>query len=151
MNMIYFPVLRPANLNFFQARLNQEIAKSGFLPFSKLLASSRPFDAPLGGLIVHLIPSVIVIAVPPSASVYAFIADVEGYASQFFSLALAAGLIILRIKKPQVTRPYRAWLPAVWVRIVLSIALIIAPLFPPKNGSDVTFFYAAYAIVGLSM
>lgn len=67
-----------------KARLNQEIARQGFLPYAGLLASSKPFNAPLGGLIVHYVPSLLVIVLPPSSDVYAFIADVEGYAGQFF-------------------------------------------------------------------
>ena len=106
----------------------------------------------MGGLIVHYIPSVLVIVLPPSSTVYAFIADTEGYAGQFFAFAVAAGLIILRIRKPELSRPYKAWLPAVWLRIILCVFLIVAPIFPPKNGnSDVNFFYATYALVGISM
>jgi len=106
----------------------------------------------MGGLIVHYVPSVLVIVLPPSSTVYSFIADVEGYAGQFFALAIAVGLVLLRRNKPDLLRPFKAWLPAVWLRILISIFLIAAPLFPPKNGSaDVDFFYAAYAIVGLSV
>lgn len=106
----------------------------------------------MGGLIVHYIPSFIVIAAPPSSTVYSFIADVEGYAGQFFAIAIGIGLVLLRRQKPELVRPFRAWLPAVWLRIVLCVGLIIAPLFPPKKGtSDVNFFYATYAIVGVSM
>jgi Amino acid permease len=83
-----------------QARLNQEVARQGFLPFSKLLSSNKPFGAPLGGLIVHFLPSVLVIVLPSATTVYAFIADVEGYAGQFFAFAIAAGLLILRRHKP---------------------------------------------------
>jgi hypothetical protein len=36
-----------------QARVNQEIARQGFLPYPHLLSSSRPFGAPMGGLIVQ--------------------------------------------------------------------------------------------------
>ncbi|KAB8616626.1 hypothetical protein FH972_025961 [Carpinus fangiana] len=138
-------------VTFSLARLNQEVARQGFLPFQKLLASNRPFNAPLGGLIVHYIPSLIVIVLPPSSTVYSFIADVEGYAGQFFALAVAAALLILRRRKPDLHRPFKAWLPAVWLRIVLCVGLIIAPLFPPKGSSDVDFFYASYALVALSM
>lgn len=107
----------------------------------------------MGGLIVHYIPSLLVIVLPLSATVYAFIADTEGYAGQFFALAIAAGLIILRFRKPELNRPYRAWLPAVWLRIILCLGLIAAPLFPPSknDNTDVDFFYASYALVGLSM
>ncbi|EXJ61401.1 uncharacterized protein A1O5_11716 [Cladophialophora psammophila CBS 110553] len=139
-------------VTFSLARVNQEVARQGFLPFSEVLASSKPFGAPLGGLIVHYVPSILVIALPPSATVYAFIADVEGYAGQFFALAVAAGLLVLRIKKPDLRRPFKAWIPAVWFRIVLSVALIGAPLFPSSKGSsDVNFFYATYALVGLAI
>jgi len=45
---------------FAQARVNQQIARQGFLPFSRKLSTSRPFNTPLGGLLVHLIPSLLV-------------------------------------------------------------------------------------------
>ena len=106
----------------------------------------------MGGLVVHYVPSVLVIVLPPSATVYSFIADVEGYAGQWFAFAVAAGLLLLRVQKPDLPRPFRAWLPAVWLRLVLCVFLIIAPLFPPEKGtSDVDFFYATYALVGLSV
>jgi amino acid transporter len=45
---------------FAQARVNQQIARQGFLPFSRTLSTSKPFNTPLGGLLVHLIPSLLV-------------------------------------------------------------------------------------------
>ena len=106
----------------------------------------------MGGLIVHYVPSLLVIVLPPSADIYAFIADVEGYAGQFFAVATSAGLLWLRHKKPDLYRPFKAWIPGVWLRIALCIGLIAAPFFPPKHGTgDVGFFYATYALVGLGM
>lgn len=134
-----------------QARVNQEVARQGFLPYPELLASSKPYGAPLGGLIVHYIPSLLVIACPPSDTVYSFIADVEGYAGQFYAIAVAAGLLLLRHRRPELSRPFRAWPPAVWLRIALCLALIAAPFFPSKKNADVSFFYASYALVALSM
>lgn len=58
--------------------MNQEIARQGFLPYSQYLSSSKPFGAPMGGLIVHYIPSLLVITIPPRGDVYNFILDVEG-------------------------------------------------------------------------
>jgi tryptophan-rich sensory protein len=101
---------------------------------------------------VHYLPSVLVIILPPSSDVYAFIADVEGYAAQFFALAISAGIIFLRLKRPELHRPFKAWLPAVWFRIALCLALIAAPFFTPGDGThDVSFFYATYALVGIGM
>ncbi|MCJ1462619.1 hypothetical protein MMC07_001221 [Pseudocyphellaria aurata] len=137
-------------VTFTSARVNQEIARQGFLPFSTLLSSSRPFNTPLGGLIVHYIPSVLVITIPPKEDVYAFILDVEGYPSQFISLAVGIGLLMLRRTRPDLRRPFVAWIPAVLLKIVLSVALLAAPFVqPPKNGKgDVGFWYATYAVVG---
>ena len=135
-----------------QSRVNQEVARQGFLPYASLLASSKPFGTPMGGLIVHYVPSALVIAIPPSATVYAFIADVEGYAGSFFGLAVAAGLILLRYRKPDLLRPFKAWIPAVWLRLILAVSLIGAPFFPSSKGhSDVNFFYATYALVAIAM
>ncbi|PYH98118.1 methionine permease [Aspergillus ellipticus CBS 707.79] len=139
-------------VTFALARINQEIARQGFLPWSRVLSSSKPFGAPLGGLIVHYIPSLLVITLPPQGDVYSFILDVEAYPSQVFGLAVTLGLLILRYREPDLPRPFKAWLPAVWLRIAVCLALLTAPFFPPADGkSDVHFFYATYAIVGVAV
>ncbi|THV52713.1 hypothetical protein BGAL_0071g00210 [Botrytis galanthina] len=139
-------------VTFTLARVNQEIARQGFLPYSKYLSSSAPFGAPLGGLIVHYIPSFLVIAIPPRGDVYNFILDVEGYPGQFAALALSLGLIYLGYSRPDLKRPFKAWLPAVWIRIAVCLALIAGPFFKPTKGSaDVGFWYATYAVVGVGI
>ncbi|CEJ62332.1 Putative Amino acid transporter [Penicillium brasilianum] len=139
-------------VTFAHARVNQEIARQGFLPWQNLLSSSRPFGTPLGGLLVHYIPSVLVISIPPQGDVYNFILDVEGYPGQLFALAITVGLLILRYREPNRPRPFKAWLPAIWIRIVVCLALLAAPFIPPPNWKgDVDFFYATYAIVGVSV
>ncbi|KNG87202.1 putative methionine permease [Aspergillus nomiae NRRL 13137] len=136
-------------VTFALARVNQEIARQGFLPWSHLLSSSRPFNSPLGGLLVHYVPSVLVISLPPQGDVYNFILDVEGYPGQIFALAISVGLLIVRWREPSLHRPFKAWNWAVWLRIVVCLALLAAPFFPPPDRKgDVHFFYATYAIVG---
>ncbi|KAF6823310.1 methionine permease [Colletotrichum musicola] len=136
---------------FAQARVKQEIARQGFLPCSETLSSTRPFNSPLGGLFVHYIPSFLVITLPPSGQVYSFILEVEGYPGQFVALAVGAGLLWLRLKRPDLKRPFKAWLPAVFLRVALSMALLAAPFFPPKTKPSHGLFYATYAIVGSSI
>lgn len=134
-----------------QARLNQEVARQGFLPFARLLSSSKPFGSPLGGLIVHYIPTVLVIILPPSDEVYSFILEVEGYPGELFALLMSIGLLWLRYKRPDMRRPFRAWVTAVLFRVVLSIVLLAAPFFPPSVPKEGGIFYATYAIVAGSM
>jgi amino acid transporter len=144
--------MRDAETDNAKARLNQEIARQGFLPYSKILASSKPFNAPLGGLIVHYIPSLLVIALPPSSEVYSFILEVEGYPGQLFALASAVGLLWLRYRRPDLKRPFKAWSVAVVFRIILCLALLAAPFFPPKSGTiNGGIWYATYAVVGVSV
>ncbi|KAI4864402.1 amino acid permease-domain-containing protein [Hypoxylon rubiginosum] len=138
-------------VTFALARLNQEIARAGFLPFSRYLSSSKPFNAPLGGLIVHYIPSVLVIVLPPSGEVYSFILEVEGYPGQVFALATSIGLIWLRYKRPDLNRPFKAWIPAVIFRTLLCFCLLAAPFFPPSHPKPGGLFYATYAIVGVGI
>ncbi|KAK4195025.1 putative low-affinity methionine permease [Triangularia verruculosa] len=138
-------------VTFSLARLNQEIARQGLLPYGHLWSSSRPFGAPLGALIVHYVPSVAVICVP-ATNIYSFILDVEGYPGQFFVLATSLGLIWLRKTRPDLHRPYKAFLPVVWARIGLSLAMIGAP-FIPKSGESHGdhLFRVSYALVGMSV
>ncbi|KAI1493362.1 amino acid permease-domain-containing protein [Biscogniauxia mediterranea] len=138
-------------VTFALARLNQEIARAGFLPFSRFLSSSKPFNAPMGGLIVHYIPSILVITLPPSDEVYSFILEVEGYPGQIYAVAVAAGLLWLRYKRPDLKRPFKAWIPAVVFRLILAVGLIAAPFFPPTESKPGGLFYATYAIVGVSI
>ncbi|KAI2617193.1 amino acid transporter [Hypoxylon sp. NC1633] len=138
-------------VTFSLARLNQEIARAGFLPFSRYLSSSKPFNAPMGGLIVHYIPSFLVIVLPPSSEVYSFILEVEGYPGQVFALATSIGLIWLRYKRPDLKRPFKASIPAVIFRIILCFCLLAAPFFPPSHPKPGGLFYATYAIVGVGI
>ncbi|KAK4171522.1 putative low-affinity methionine permease [Triangularia setosa] len=138
-------------VTFSLARLNQEIARQGLLPCGHLWSSSRPFGAPLGALLVHYVPSVVVICVP-AKNIYSFILDVEGYPGQFFVLATSLGLIWLRKTRPDLNRPYKAFLSAVWARIALSLAMIAAPFIPTVGESHRDhLFRASYALVGISV
>lgn len=130
----------------------QEIARQGFLPFSNIISSSKPFRSPFGALIVHYIPSMLVIILPPPGDIYTFILDVEGYAGTIVGASVSVGLLLLRFRRPDLSRPYKAWLPAVFLRLGIASFLVAAPFFPPKDGKgDVSFFYATYAIVAIGM
>ncbi|KID87121.1 Amino acid/polyamine transporter I [Metarhizium guizhouense ARSEF 977] len=135
---------------FAMARLKQEIARQGFLPFSDVLSSTKPFNSPLGGLLVNYIPSLLVIVLPPSSEVYSFILEVEGYTGQIFGLATGLGLLWLRYKRPHLKRPFKAWMSAVVLRLLLGVGLLAAPFFPPADKYKGGLFYATYAIVGAS-
>jgi hypothetical protein len=100
---------------------------------------------------VHYIPSLFVILIPVK-DVYSFILDIEGYPTQFFALALSTGILLLRSKRPDLSRPYKASLIAVWLRIALCLALIAAPFVPEKGATWKSHIAKiSYAFVGTSM
>lgn len=58
---------------FSQGRLVQELGREGILPFSRLWASNRPFNAPLAGLFEHWLVTCITIVAPPAGDAYNFV------------------------------------------------------------------------------
>ena len=57
-------------ITFAQARVNQELAKEGVIPFPRFWASTWPFRSPSAGLLLHFIPSFIVIVAIPFGDAY---------------------------------------------------------------------------------
>ena len=52
-------------ITFAQSRVNQELAKEGVIPFGRFWAFGWPFRAPSAGLLLHFIPSfIIIVAIP---------------------------------------------------------------------------------------
>ena len=96
---------------------------------------------------MHYIPSVLVITLPPQKDVYSLILDVEGYAGQIFALAMGIGFVKLRRQYPDLRRPFKAWEPVVWLKIAISVALLVTPFIPPKH-SYKGIWYGTYAVVG---
>jgi amino acid transporter len=87
---------------FSQGRLVQELGREGILPFSRLWASNRPFNAPLAGLFEHWVICVIVILAPPPGDAYNFILKYVFTSTLSVNLAnqSASSLILLRSSTP---------------------------------------------------
>ncbi|KAM5543600.1 hypothetical protein V8D89_002851 [Ganoderma adspersum] len=141
---------------FAASRVNQELAKEGIpLPFgSKFWASNWPTGkSPLPGLIVHLIPSIVVIIAPPPAVAYPFILDVEGYPGQIINFFIVIGLFWLRYHKPNTPRPFKVWLPVAVFFLAASVFLLVAPFLKPANkvGDTPPLPYYLYCLVGIAI
>ncbi|PVH80468.1 amino acid transporter [Cadophora sp. DSE1049] len=139
-------------VTYAHARVNQEIAKEGILPFSSFWASTWPMGAPTGGLFLHFIPSIIMITAIPFGDAYNFIIDVEGYPRAIVFFSVVIGLFLLRWKKPFAERPFRVFLPIAGFFLVGQSFLLVAPfLRPPGGKGDTSQPYWAYPLVGIGV
>ncbi|OBZ67883.1 High-affinity methionine permease [Grifola frondosa] len=143
-------------ITFAAARINQELAKEGIpLPFgNRFWASNWPTGkSPLPGLIIHLIPSIIVIIAPPPAVAYPFILDVEGYPQQIINFFIVIGLFWLRWRKPNAVRPFKVWWPLAVFFLAAAVFLLVAPFLRPANkvGDTPPLPYYLYCLVGIAV
>ncbi|ERS94882.1 high affinity methionine permease [Sporothrix schenckii 1099-18] len=138
------------SITFAQARVNQELAKEGVVPFQRFWAGTWPAGAPSAGLLLHFIPSFIVIVAIPFGDAFNFIVDVEGYPSSVINAFVVVGLFILRWRAPQAPRPFRVFLPIAFLFLVGQCFLLVAPfLRPPGGKGDTSLPYWLYPIIGI--
>lgn len=139
-------------VTFAQSRVNQELAKEGVIPYPRFWASSWPFGSPSAGLLLHFIPSFIVIVAIPFGDAYNFILDVEGYPSSVINFLVVVGFFWLRYNLPDAPRPFKVWLPVAMFYLVAQAFLLVAPfLRPPGGKGDTSLPYWLYPIVGISV
>ena len=133
--------------------------RQGVLPYPKFWASTRPFGTPLGPYTVKWGLTLIVILALPAGDAFNFVVNLAVYPSQAFSLALAAGLYLVRRERKKagiVATPnnFRAWDVAIIFSIFVNIYALVMPWYPPPGGRDggiFTFWYASYVVAGIGM
>ncbi|KAJ3282200.1 hypothetical protein HK104_011042 [Borealophlyctis nickersoniae] len=139
---------------FSQGRINQELGKEGVLPFSRLWASNRPFNAPLAGLFLHWLVSVVIMLAPPPGDAYNFIIDVITYPLSIVNVFVAVGLLVLRYKRDAFawSPPFKAPLIAVLFFLASNFVLVVVPFIRPPGGvGDTSLPYYLYTIVAIGI
>ncbi|KIE03780.1 high affinity methionine permease, partial [Metarhizium majus ARSEF 297] len=140
-------------VTFSQARVNQELAKEGVIPFPRFWASGWPFGSPSTGLILHFIPSFILIVAIPLGNAYNFIVDLEGYPTAVVNFLVATGLFCLRCSNPRASRPFKVWWPVAALFMVgQAFQLVVLFLRPPRGQGDTPPLpYWLYCVVGIGI
>ncbi|KAL4812013.1 amino acid/polyamine transporter I [Aspergillus spinulosporus] len=139
-------------VTFAQARVNQELAKEGVIPFPTFWASSWPLGSPSAGLLLHFIPSLIVIVAIPFGDAYNFILDLEGYPSSIINLLVVAGLFYLRYSEPRLPRPFKVYWPVAVFFMAGQAFQVVAPFIRPPGGKgDTSLPYWLYPVVGIAV
>ncbi|CAI6334676.1 unnamed protein product [Periconia digitata] len=140
-------------VSFAHARLNQEFAKEGLLPFSKFWASIKPFGAPAPALFLHWLITVIVLVAPPAGPAYNFITDLYTYPGAWINAFVAAGLIYLQYsKRERWSSPWHTYLPISVLYFAANAFLAIVPFIPPDGDWNAEGYpYFVFPIVGVGV
>lgn len=161
-----------AATSFAQARVNEELAKDGLLPWSDFwtprttITSGSPdsqvktmglpavSNTPSRGLLLHWVVSVVVIVVPPPGKIYNFLIDIGGYPVSVISVAVSLGLLYLHMSPSERwSSPFPANRIAIVVFATFNCLLLIFPWIPPMDGKgeDSGYAYYAYPATALSI
>ena len=140
-------------VSFAHARVNQEFAKEGLLPFSRFWASNKPFNAPAAALFLHWLVTVIVLVAPPAGPAYNFITNLYTYPGSWINGAVTIGLVYLQYRKSENwSSPWHTYLPISLLYIAANVFLAIVPFIPP-NGSWFAdgYPYYVFPVVGVGV
>lgn len=140
---------------FSQGRLVQELGREGVLPFSRIWASNRPFNAPLAGLFEHWLITTITMLAPPAGDAYNFILNLISYPLAIVNTFVGGGLVYLYFNKEkrQWNPPIKASLPVAAFFCLSNVYLVIAPFVPPSDGQSVyeNLPYWIHCVVGFGV
>lgn len=144
-----------AATSFAQARVNQELGRDGLLPFSRFFAGNavEGGDAPVSGLFLHWLVSVLVIVVPPPGEIYDFLVDIGGYPVSIISVAISGGLLYLQLTPSEnYDSPFKAKKIYTVVFMLSNVLLLILPwIKPAEEKGDGRFPYYAYPATALAI
>lgn len=160
---------------FSQGRLVQELGREGILPYSRLWASNRPFNAPLAGLFEHWLVTAITVLAPPAGDAYNFVlkwvkpslalsrpsmltralTSLISYPLAIINVFVAGALIHLYRNRQSWdwNPPFKATLPVTIFFLLSNIYLVVAPFVPPEDGQNIydNLPYYIHCVVGFGV
>lgn len=125
---------------FAQGRVIQELGREGILPFSEILASSKPFNAPSAALCVQYVISCAILVLTPKGDIYLFLISFGSYCISLVNTLVAFGVVLLHASTSGLWHwnpPFRAPNSVVFIYLLSNIFLITVPFVPPKDGKNV--------------
>lgn len=133
------------------SRMNQEVFREGYLPFSIPLASNKPWNSPLPALLVCGTLSVLWLTLlPAEGASYDYLVSMEGYGNQFFLLLVAVGIFIYRRKRKGEVPDTKAPSIGVIALILVSTYLLAAPFLGDQVSNSISIL-PPYQITALSL
>ncbi|GAA93618.1 uncharacterized protein L969DRAFT_14026 [Mixia osmundae IAM 14324] len=126
---------------YTSARLIYAAGKEGYLP--KYFARLHPKrETPVNSIILQSALTVVMILIGNFRSLVSF----YGVCSWFWYLATVTGLLYLRVREPELQRPYRTWLPTPIIFSIVAIFLMIMPCFSAPLEALAAFGFIALGL-----
>ncbi|CCH46044.1 Y+L amino acid transporter [Wickerhamomyces ciferrii] len=140
-------------VSFSHSRINQELSKEGFLPFSSFFAVLK------NSIFLHWLITVIILLIPPKyGNIYQFVVNLYAYPGTWVNIFVALGLIYLHFNK---TREKWGLNPNKWHSFELfnfiflgsNIFLALFPFIPPplqyRLNNDYPFY--VFPLTGIAV
>ncbi|CAO1618858.1 unnamed protein product [Parajaminaea phylloscopi] len=130
---------------FSQGRLVQALGRDDVIPFAKLFASNKPFNAPLFSIAWHAVVTLIIMLAPRGDG-YNLVLNLSSYPLNIVNAAVGVALVaayLPRKYRPQWAKewepPFRTGSPVAVLFTLASIFLVIVPWIPPKKKEDAVY------------
>lgn len=136
------------------SRMNQEIFREGFMPFSKFFASNIPFGAPLPALSIPVIITSMFLMIPTESNIFNYTINLESYPTQIFFGLACFGILILRYRFPEVVPSIKASIIDIAFMVLFSLFMFLGPLVKPDNSEFKglpNYAFTSIFILGLCM
>lgn len=135
------------------SRLNQEIFRTGVLPFSRFFASNYPFGAPLASLLIPIVLTTILFCIPTEANIFDYAINLESYPLQIFIGLICFGILIVRKRSPDLDPSIKASYFDIFFMTAFSFIMFIGPLNPFSEKTEFiglpNYAYLSLLIIGL--
>ncbi|WFD45359.1 methionine permease [Malassezia psittaci] len=129
---------------FSQGRLNQALGRDGLIPFPRVFASNRPFNAPMAGIGWHSLVTLILMVAPPQGSAYTLVLNLSSYPLNVVNFFVGFGLCLSYLPDSSRFKPrsllgwktrtaFRATLPVAVLFSLISLFLVVVPWIPPVS------------------
>lgn len=118
---------------YAMSRMNQEIFREGYLPFSSYLSKNLNKIPIFGLLICSSLTIFWLLILPPNGSSFEYIVNLESYPSQIFLCLIAIGVFIIRKRYPDQKAPIRSSLIGDFFIIIISIIVTLSPWISNKS------------------
>ncbi|KAF8881205.1 APC amino acid permease [Infundibulicybe gibba] len=125
---------------FIRGRIAQELGREAVLPFSPILASNKPFNAPLAALFAQYLVSCTLVLVLPPGDAYLFIIGLSSYSLALINSLVSFGLLLLYTPLYRIRNwnpPFQSPKIIIVLFFLSNIFLVSVPLIPPALGSRV--------------